>query len=175
MAPLPFNGTNICFVDYQNSVGQHTMLVRFDENVQNAAVADAINDFLIAVSTLFVTSTIIATRIQVRDTNFSIPVDIGLDGTGFGSGGANPETNASACTFVGRDGGGRRARLSLFGFKAAYSNYRLLSTESADIANAVGVLNSRPGIFLSILHVQPLWYTYADIKANDYWVRRARS
>lgn len=175
MAPLPFNGTNILFVDYQNAVGQHTMLFRFDENLANSVVADSVNDFLLGISALMHSATILATRIQVRDTNFSIPVSIGLDGTGFGSGTANQETNATALTFVGRDGGGRRSRFSVFGFKGGLSNYRLLSTESADIANAVGVLNSRPGMFLSILHVQPLWYPYADVKANDYWVRRARS
>ena len=79
-----------------------------------------------------------------------------------------------ALNFVGRSSTGRRARWAIFGYKNAYSEFRLTSAESADIATVVDALDASPTRFLAIDGNLPTWYPYANVKAWDYWVGEAR-
>ena len=174
MAPLPYNSTDIAFVDYSNAIGQHTLQVRTDPAVTFAAIGTSIKALLNALTAEFSLSTVIATRYRNAGAGFAYSVDLGMNAFTWGSAAANPESNATALTFVGRSSGGRRTRVSIFGYKNGLSAYRLLPAESSGVTSALAILRGQPGIYLAVDNQTVIWQSYADVKANDYWVRRAR-
>lgn len=174
MAALPENNTDRIFVDYQNAIAQHTLVVRTIPEATFEQLGADILDFLANVGALVANSTVTRTRFSQANTNFSVPVDMNLDGYVFGSGAATLDTNPIAITFVGRSNGGRRARASIFGYTGGASAYRVTTTESAAVAEVVSTLNAQSRAFRAIDFLQPIWYSFADIKPSDYWVRRSR-
>ena len=175
MAELPINNTGRYFIDYQNAVASHTMIIRCSDTLSFGQIDAAVQPWLSAVGTFVGASTITSCRYSNKGETFSNPQASSLVGVTFGSGTVTVEQNATAMTFVGRDQLGHRARISVFGFKQGFSNYRLTTAESAAIGTAVAALNNPTGVFLAISDTEAVWYQFADIKPNDYWVRRARS
>jgi hypothetical protein len=65
--------------------------------------------------------------------------------------------------------------MSFFGWPNALSNFRLTSGESVGVAAFVNAtLNAVATPLLTIGGTAPIWKPYADIKANDHWVKKAR-
>lgn len=175
MAALPVNNTGRYFIDYQNAVASHTMVVRCSDALSFGQIDAAVTPFLNAISQYVGVSTITSCRYSNKGEAFSNPVASSLVGVSFGSNAVTVEQNAVAMTFVGRDQQGHRARISVFGFRNAFSNFRLTVAESAGVGTAVAALNNPTGVFLAISDTEAVWYQFADIKPNDYWVRRARA
>lgn len=174
MAPIVDNITDKYFVDYQTAVRSHSFLVRAIKDSPAQTVANSIAAVLTAMAPLLTQRTITAVRLQSAGTNYSFPLSLDLVGDVYGTGTATPEQDATAATFLGRDAGGRRVKFATFGYKGAISQYRLTSSESADVSNVVAALTSGTISFVTVLGLDPSWYSYADIKVNDYWVRRIR-
>lgn len=176
MAPLPFNSTDIVFVDYQQGPRTHTFLVRVADLADITAIEANIADFLTAASPLLFETLILAVRGQNAGSNISFPFPTStLVGEVYGSGTVSSESVPYNIDFVGRSTGGRRARLDLFGYKGAISDWRRTSAESTDVAAAVAVLNGSTGSFLAIDGQQPFWYPYGNVGANAYWQRQQRA
>jgi len=84
--------------------------------------------------------------------------------------------------FVGRSNQGQKARLFVYGCSAGpeeagsfADDWRITSVESAAVSGAVAVLNNgSPNIVASDDAVVG-WYAYANVKYNDYWLRKTRS
>jgi hypothetical protein len=96
-------------------------------------------------------------------------------GTSFGSTVANPANNAVAATLIGRSSDGRRARLSMFGWFGAVSDYRVTVAEDADLAILLAFMNDDDTPLITIGGLGVIYKQYIDIKANDHWVAEARS
>lgn len=174
MAAIPDNFSDSYFIDYSNNVSGHTMLVRGELGGTLADLDADVKSFLQALGTSVAGSTITAVRKRNANTTISFPVGSTLVGFTFGAGSTDVEHNAVAETFVGRTVEGVRSRISVFGYKGEISAYRLTPGESPIVAASVAVLNGAETVFLAKDGLQPVWTEWIDIKANDYWVRRAR-
>jgi len=175
MPALAPNNTDRYFFHYQTAAHSHTLVVRTASGELYATVEGAVEDLLTGLSAAFVASAGTSVDFQAAGTDFSTPVSTG-DWSSFswGSGAATPENDAIAFNFQGRSSGGHKSRMGIFGYKNSPSNYRLTGGEAAAVETAVGILNSTVGAFLAIDGLHPNWYSYVNIKPNDYWVRQAR-
>jgi hypothetical protein len=88
------------------------------------------------------------------------------------------------CSFMGRSAQGARAALFLFGFITSpnsadntANDYRITSSESAAVQQAVVSLNNTPGgLKAHAIDGNPaVWYPYANVGFNAYYQRKARN
>lgn len=97
-----------------------------------------------------------------------------------GTGPAPTHQEAQALSFVGRSEAGLRWALYQYGSDydindASFgNNYRITASEDTVILDVVGFLNGESGTFRANDGVAVLVKPYANIKANDYWVRKTR-
>lgn len=176
MAPLDPNSTFRLKVEYQNAVASHTWMLRLpsvDEVADAEALVTAVTTDL---DTLFAFSEV--TSVQFAPAASDIFLDLPsstLLGTSWGAGAATPEINAQQLRFQGRTSTGRRYFFELFGYKGVLSDFRLLSSESEPVEAAVATLNGAAGTIVGIDGNNITWKTYANVKANDHWVKEARN
>lgn len=176
MAPLSPSTTARWKYIYQNAVAQHTLTLRLT-NDSVTADADAIMQALMSnIGISCSESTITGLEHAPASSDIFNPVaDSDLVGDSFGSGAAIKQYNATSITFVGRGSDARRARMSLFGWKADLSEFRITAAESPDVATFINAtLNAIATPLLTISGTAPVWKLYADIKANDHWVDKSR-
>lgn len=175
MAPLSPSNTPRVYYTYQNEVSQHTLVIRLASPDGNLADADAaVGALLSACGNLFGESTIVAVEQSSTGDNIRHPVASDRIGDVFGSGSVTKDTNPISLTFTGRSIGGHKGRLSLFGYKEAISQYRLLPSERTEIATALAALAAAEGAPAAIDGEMMIWHQYANIKPNDHWVKKSR-
>lgn len=175
MAPLPHNNTALYFVDYTTVGLQHTMEVRANANTSPGVFGTIMQGFLTQLNTLVFAATVSGVRFQAIGQNVSNPVVTGMEGFTFGSDAGTVDSAPIALNFVGRSPGGRRVRLMVFSYKAAFSTYRLTIAENNGIGAAVTILNGEANTFLAIDGQAPVWYPYANVLVNAYWQRAVRA
>lgn len=106
--------------------------------------------------------------------NISFPVTLGIEGNSYGTGVPSVLNEAAYMDFVGRTGGGRRTKFTVFGPTDLGGNYRINVGEFASIADALAVLSGSTGIFLGIDGQEVFWKPYANTGYNSYWERQQR-
>lgn len=175
MAALPPESTDRWKYTYENAVAVHSITFRTLTGTALAAVDTILNTLVGNLGAGCSLSTITNLEFAgVGDTIFDPVAGSSMVDTTFGSGTAIKEFNATAATFVGRATGGRRSRISLFGWKSDVSEFRLTSAESSDVATVLVMLNN-PATPLIAINGNPVtWHQYVDIKANDHWVDLSR-
>lgn len=176
MAELPLNNTPRLKVTYQNAIASHDAIFRMVADTDVTAVEDVLSAFLPTVGSLlhFAEITNVQFAADGSDLFFPRPASVLLGAT-FGDGPANTDTNPRFLQFGGRSTGGRRTKFYLFGYKSVSSAYRLTVAEVADLATGIAMLNDNAAIFTAIDGLSTLWYPYANVKENDYWVRQSRN
>jgi hypothetical protein len=174
MPPLPENSTKTWFFDYVQGSYSHTFQIRTTTGILIDSVDAALLLLLPSIGGLVSASLITAARLRNKGSLVSIPVDSERIGDTFGTGGVTNDNAPLSVKFVGRSLGGVRVSLTFFGYRQATSSWRLTETEDANVNDAVDTLNSGVDIFLAVDETKPLWYPYANIGANDHWVKRAR-
>lgn len=176
MAPLPPNSTARLKVFYQNAEAEHTLIIRLAD-ISNAPGAEGnLQAILADVGGAFHFSEITAVQISaaLSDVFLDYPATL-LIGDTWGTDPATEESNATGMTFIGRSGGGRRAKFTIFGYKNPLSEFRVTGGESVGVEDAVIVLNTASASFIAIDGLEAVWKNYVDIKANDHWVKEARN
>lgn len=96
---------------------------------------------------------------------------------------ANPISQSIVSTgFVGRSALGQKARVFVYGFAGGPEetaglgdDFRLTAAESANIDDAVVVLNNGSPQIVGSDDANVSWYSYANTKFNDFWLRQIRS
>jgi len=96
---------------------------------------------------------------------------------------ANPiSQSVAAASFVGRSLAGQKARMFQYGTglepeenTGIGDNWRITSAEAATILNAVAILNNGSPAIVASDGNNAVWYGYANLKYNDYWLRRVRA
>lgn len=114
-------------------------------------------------------------RFAVEGSDVSLPATYtGL--TTFGSGSAvDTDDRAKTFSLTGRDDGGHKVRLFVFGAKShANGNYRIDRGESFIMDSVEDYLNALNGFFNTINGAHPIWNLYVNTGYNDHWIRRAR-
>lgn len=175
MAPSPVDGTRRWKVFYDCGGFEHQFLVRMLVTATETDISALVAEFLTDVTSLFFASTVTAVQEAAKGSNFFFPITADLVGHTWGSGANNLTGNPMQLNFVGRSSTGKRVRLGLFGYKGSFSDWRMTGAESSVIADAVATLNFTTNIFIAIDESVPVWYPYADIGANDYWLKQSRA
>lgn len=94
----------------------------------------------------------------------------------------NPKIKAFAVSLVGRTAQGQPAKEFFYGISegisedVGFSNYRINAGETPDVDAAIATAN---GFFAGLVMCGSdgtgvTWYSYANSKPNDYWVKRVR-
>jgi len=147
-----------------------------------AVAADKVVAFFDALSTQVWGDTVITGwSYQLADGAFFLPYGgpAWADG-GVSASGRSPSQAALALGFIGRSIGGLRGGFFLYGVAinpvtlATASDFRLHSSEAAYISTAVAVLADTPPPLVANDGNDMIWYEYANVKYNDYWVRKSR-
>lgn len=83
--------------------------------------------------------------------------------------------------FVGRSALGQKARVFCYGVNltpesaaTTGDNFRVTSGESTAVSNAIVVLNNGSPNVVGSDNAVVSWYSYANGKYNDYWLRQVR-
>lgn len=177
MAPIPSNNTAVLFVDYQTCGEDHTVQCRFDAPSTVDDAMAAVAAVWGAMDSLLYLCTVTGARVRANGSNITLPVAWPEAAT-FGSGAGPHQASAYYVDFIGRSPGGRRVRMGFFGAQAnadaIAEDFRLSSTDSGVVGDAVDILNSADGTCLAVDGLQPIWYPYADIGTNAYWRNRIR-
>lgn len=177
MAPLPDNSTARVWVDYNDGVNDHSLMIRYSPS--GATVADAMDAaiaFLEAMDPLLYLIGITGARASAAGSTFSFPVAWTGAAT-YGDDTMDPVFAPRETRFLGRDNGGRRVSWSLYGGKyETPENYRLNPLDFAAVASAISAIEANvvADTFLTINYGDPIVYPYADVNFNSYWERQAR-
>lgn len=176
MAPLPYNSTDIVFVDYTVGTQTHTTQVRIPGLVTPAAFGTWFKELLADTNTLWFSSSCTGVRVQVLGTNYSIPwPGTTLEGHNWGTGVSGANSTPLFGTFVGRGSTGRRCRLTIFGYKLDLSSYRVTAVENTAVADAVATLNAPTTYPIDIASTVVTWYAYLNVGYNAYYQRKVRT
>jgi len=124
----------------------------------------------------------ISAEYSAEDTNVFVPASL----PGSAAGTATIPTNSlsqsiATISFVGRSSAGQKARMFLFGTLftpeltgAEQDDFRVTVSESGSIASAVAELNSGSPPIVASDDNDVIWYSYVNLKYNDYWLRQIR-
>lgn len=174
MAPLPFNSTNVLFVDYTTCGSQHTLQVRFGDAALGVAMTDAA-DFLAALGNSHRLMTINGARFQAQGSDVTEDATWG-GAASYGTGAGIRSEGAQYYDFIGRSPAGRRVRLAVFG--AIRNNqdglYRATGADDAAFAAALVVLRREGTSFLAIDGTHAIWKNYVNLGDNAYWRNHIR-
>ena len=78
-------------------------------------------------------------------------------------------------SFTARSGSGRKTRLFVFGTNASIdTNWRIEQSESTAFGAIMSGLASGVGGITCIDGSVPIWHAYANVGANDHWVKKVR-
>lgn len=175
MSPLPPDSTARVKFKYHVCGHDHVAQVRYTEPNTVDDVISAFNDLIgIIGDQMFATDLIEVTQAISGSNVFNPVADEAL--ASWGSGAGTPAQTANMFDFVGRSLDGRRVRLSIFGSQADVSagSYRETGVASSVVNDAVQLLNTSEGTFLSINGFQPVWHNYVNLGPNAYWRNKIR-
>lgn len=180
---LPPSNTPRYFVDYFANGAGHTLQLRYAGD-ESAPPPDSFFITLVA-GWLSQLAPLMPSDFEVTGARYSPKgTDVTLPATapsGVTTGGGSPASGERPAflTFVGRSSQGRKVKVMLLGASAsaaseggAFSNYRVLTSENVDVADAYAVLQS---IATVAIDGSPItWYEYVNVGYSAYWQKRVR-
>lgn len=127
--------------------------------------------------------TVLSAEYSAEDSDIFLPAAAPTPVAGLADIPTNPKSQSIVTTgFVGRSNLGQKARLFVYGMGVFGpednvdfgDDFRVTSSENNVISDAIAVLNNgSPNIVASDDAVVG-WYSYANIKFNDYWLGQIR-
>jgi len=143
-------------------------------------VAAFLNSFTAA---RFTDWTVISATYTPEDSDVSVPAATPTVSAGTAVIAANPKSQGILSTgFVGRSNLGQKARLFVYGAQfgpeeanATYDDFRVTGAENSAINAAIVVLNNGSPNIVASDNAIVGWYSYANTKYNDFWLRTTRS
>jgi hypothetical protein len=153
------------------------MQLRWGDGATASDAMTKLDAVLTEITTMFRLITITGARARQASVNITLPVTWSGAAT-YGSGAGTHDESAKYLDFIGRSPGGRRVRLSVFGLITAVDgsghDYRIASTDDANVAAAVIELNADAETAVAIDGEKPIWYPFVDVGENAYWRNRIR-
>lgn len=175
MAPLPHNSTALYYFDYTVGGFNHTSELRAEGGHSPSSAAGLFIAICENFSPAMYESTLNTVRFQAQGSNFSNIVASGLEGETWGSGAQPVDDAGKFINFVGRGTLGRRVRMAIFGYKNAYSTFRITGAESPAASDSVDLLNASDLYGYAIDGTKAVWYNYVNTGLNAYWQRNVRA
>ena len=139
--------------------------------------------FLAALETgLVSTWTVLSATYAAEDSDIFLPAAAPANPTGTQSDSGSLKSQSILSTgFVGRSNLGQKARVFVYGFRkgpedqeVGADDFRLLASENSEVDDAVTVLNNGSPNVVGSDDAIVSWYSYANVKFNDYWLRQIR-
>lgn len=172
---LPEDNTKRYFLDYSHAGVNHTLVVRTNNSVSDAAVISQIDAFLTDMAPMLQTIDVVGLRVAVQGSNVTNPISWTGSPT-FGAAAALAVSRPNFLSFTGRGTDGRKVRITVFGRnQSPTDNYRVTNAENAAVGDALAQLAFVTGIFTTISGSQPVWNQYANAGSNAYWQREVRT
>jgi len=177
MAPLPENNTHRMWVEYNDGINTHELLVRYDDSGAGLTFAkSSANLFFQAISPQWYRCNITACRYSLAGSNVSLPTPWAAS-TAFGTGVMPGSVAPRELAWLARDANGRRTRWFMFGcLLETPATYRFALNFNSDLAEAWGVISDAQngGAFLSISGLNPEMYSYISVNFNNYYEEKQR-
>lgn len=174
LGALPPHNTARVWVDYNDGLNLHTLLVRHDATVPD--VMDSIDSLFTNIASDWYEITIGEVRFAASGSDISFPATW----TGSATYGATTMPGVFAprqFMLLGRTNTGRKARWSLFGLEGSTPDTFRLERVAANIVDdALTVIEAgqTAGIWLGIDGHVPVMYQYADYNFNNHYERLQR-
>lgn len=163
------------FLDYSVSGHDHTLMMRTDSTVVDSDAIAVLSDFLTLHHDFIYELTVTGLRFaQAGEHNTN---DVAWTGDTVYGDGTGPEyTTAWYYDYVGRDAGGIRLRVALFGANQVQmgNNYRITPIEAAFVSDALASLTQDAQMWLTVNNMNPVWKQYANCGVNAYWRNKVR-
>jgi len=177
LTPLPTNGTPRVWVEYNDGVNQHKLMIRYaasgpsvDEVLTMAAsIFDALDPNWYAIS-------ITGARAASSGSDISFPVTW-PGASSYGTDTMPLNRAPLELRFLGRDQSGRKVSWSFWGGKFTVPDtYRFPYSVGGSVADVIDSITAagESFAFLTINLLQPQIYQYADVNYNSYWERQRR-
>lgn len=173
-------------ISYFGAGAVHTQTWRYPGPASGSGVADlvgTITAYLTALEPLL-WSDFVVNAVTVADVDSAVFLPVPNPFTeivgGSDTATLTPEDKAYTVGFVGRSTGGHPWHIHQFGLAVAgvqagnAKNFRLLTGESANVDNAIAALEAGAGTILANDANTVAFYQYANVKANDRWVKKVR-
>ena len=175
MAPLPPDGTDRFYLDYECGDREHTLLCRFTGGASPASFGTFMDTFLTGIEGLLYTVTVLGVRFGATGSGVTLPVVSGIEGNTYGASSPVPQGVPNYLRFQGRSAGGRKCSFDVFTINLSDANFRITSAENGAIGTAVGQLNAATNLFVGIDGDGVTWKPYVNVKASSYWTRAIRN
>lgn len=173
MAALPPSNTPRYFMTYNVNGRNHTMGMRADSTVDDAAASTAMGGLLDALEPLLYSSTFVKFEKSAEGSNVRVPA-VWTGPTEWGTGTSTPNA-PSAFSFTGKDIEGHKFAVQVFGRnQAPNDDWRVPAVDDSAISDALEQLNDSTFTWLTINNMSPILNAYANQSMNAYWQRNAR-
>jgi len=173
---LPAFYTPRLFLDYSVGGEDHTQQVRYPEGgSQGAAISTLVEMMAFLDAGLYLT-TIIGLRFSVAESDVTNPVTWPGDAT-YGSGSPSAGQEMKFISVTGKDGGGHRCRLEMFGIiQVIPTTWRLLVGVNSVLDDWFEHLQAAylDGTFCSIAGIGVIFNQYYNFKYADHEIAKVR-
>jgi hypothetical protein len=141
MAALSLSNTGRLFVDYNDGLNDHTLMLRWVDDFSSVNTAMSVAAAVFSnLATMLYTVTILGARFADEGTNVTNPITWTGDAT-YGTGTMPGANSPRQVMFEGRDSTGRRWKLSVFGCNFATPNdFRLAQEDETEIGDVLADL-----------------------------------
>lgn len=187
MADFASNFTARYVVQYSTLGIEHTMQFRIARGSGPIGLANMVAKVGLFLSQLapvmFTDWTIMLAKYSVEDSAFFTPATLPTQPTGAVAVPAQPQSQSILSTsFVGISSQGHKARLFVYGLSIGPENtaftstddFRVYTADTADIADAITVLNDGAPSIVASDDNNVLFYSYVNTKYNDFHLRHLR-
>jgi len=187
MADFAANFTARYVIRYSTLGIEHTMQFRIARSSGPIGLANMVAKvglFLGQLAPLMFTDwTILDAKYSVEDSAFFGPATVPTSPTGAVAVPAQPLSQSILATsFVGLSSQGQKARAFVYGLSIGPENtafvstddFRVFTADTADIADAIVVLNNGAPAIVASDNNAVLWYSYVNTKYNDFHLRNLR-
>jgi len=176
MAPFSPLNTPRLWVDYNDGVHDHSLMIRFLLAAGASAAMGVAHNLFQALDGSLYTISILGARMAFADSPVSNPVTWSGDAT-YGTGALPPAGAPKELCFVGRTANGVMAKWFVYGSSAAVpDSYRFFPGDVGNLDAGVAAIRAgvTGGIVIAIDGAAPSVYPYINVQFNSYWESQAR-
>lgn len=150
------------------------MSARCDGAMSDADVSSHFSAFIDAIAPLLYHGLFVKLERSAVGSNVRVPAV--YTGTAeWGITEADPDEAPFFWSFTGKDVGGHKVRVEMFGRgRAAGDNWRLAAVDDSSVQDVLDELNTSAAFWNTIGDVGAIWNTYANKSVSQHWVKELR-
>lgn len=182
MADFAVNYSPRYRLHYSSAGAQHAVTIRAPRSLGVGGLPSLISQFESFLGelapVLYSDWTPVRAEFALADSDVFLPAPVPIVAPTFGAA-EGPSAKAKSISFVGRSSLGHKARFFIYGIGFVPNAFggldlRIHSAENTPIALSIGVLNAPASLLAAADGQIVAWYSYVNLKYNDYWTSRVR-